>query len=81
MKISVEKSMEYSSQFPKSVCSCKHSGDGANSFHGDNALILGHGACVVIGCECQKFSWSSWSEGFKLFISKPKVSSLFKRAR
>ena len=38
----------------KSVCRCKHLGDGSKSEH---AGLIGHGYCTVPGCRCQKFSW------------------------
>ena len=38
----------------KSVCRCKHLGDGSKSEH---AGLIGHGYCTVSGCRCQKFSW------------------------
>jgi hypothetical protein len=40
---------------PKSVCCCGHVGDGPASMH---AGIIGHGACTIRGCKCQKFTWS-----------------------
>ena len=38
----------------KSVCLCKHLGDGSKSEH---AGLIGHGYCTVPGCRCPKFSW------------------------
>lgn len=38
----------------KSVCLCKHLGDGSKSEH---AGLIGHGYCTVPGCLCPKFSW------------------------
>lgn len=38
----------------KSVCLCKHRGDGSVSEH---AGLIGHGSCTVRGCGCPKFSW------------------------
>jgi hypothetical protein len=45
----------------KSVCRCKHLGDGSKSEH---AGLIGHGYCTVPGCRCQKFSWRRfiWEE-------------------
>ena len=73
MATKIESSMEYSKSFPKSVCTCGHSGDGAHSFH---AGLNGHGRCTHVGvgsgtrCECGQFSWSGWTKHFTTFLDK-----------
>ena len=42
---------------PRSRCTCGHVGDGPNSQH---LGLMGHGACSVKGCDCQKFTWSEF---------------------
>lgn len=39
---------------PRSVCACTHDGDGPQSQHRGTS---GHGACLVKGCKCTKFTW------------------------
>jgi hypothetical protein len=39
----------------KSICRCRHRGDGSASQHDG---VIGHGACLVPGCGCEKFSWA-----------------------
>lgn len=41
---------------PRGICTCGHTGDGANSDHKD-LLALGHGSCRE--CDCPQFSWRS----------------------
>ena len=47
----------------KSVCTCTHRGDGADSQHagtvipGGGEVNNGHGECLVHDCPCMKFSW------------------------
>ena len=46
---------------PKSHCECGHLGDGPHSEHTGR---LGHGACQVVGCPCQRFSWARFTDKF-----------------
>lgn len=48
-----------------SRCTCDHTGD---KRMGDKAAtqhagIVGHGACVVSGCDCFKFTWAEFLPG------------------
>ena len=49
---------EYSKQHPLSLCKCGHTGDGANSQHGD-FYQKGHGECTL--CLCSHFHWVGWT--------------------
>ncbi len=74
------KSLEYTLSFPKSVCTCGHTGDGANSYHADRLLVVGHGYCTHregtgAVCKCQKFAWAGWTEHFKAFLKKAKAEA------
>lgn len=62
-------SIAYGERAPKSVCTCKHSGDGAHSDHKDT-VQRGHGACRK--CKCEKFSWAAHHELFARALAKVK---------
>lgn len=51
----------------KSICSCGHLGDGAESEHEDTYQD-GHGACMVEGCRCRQFTWVRWRPEAEEFI-------------
>lgn len=53
---------EYGLRLPKSICTCGHVGDGANSEHAGN---IGHGKCKKKGCACVNFTWAGWTDYFK----------------
>jgi hypothetical protein len=53
---------------PKSICICEHNGDGVNSQH---AGYVGHGQCMVSGCDCTKFSWNRFAPKFDYLLLKP----------
>lgn len=56
-------------QIPKSICVCGHSGDGPNSYHADNAFVLGHGPCSC--CDgCVKFTWARWSAHYEVVTGR-----------
>jgi hypothetical protein len=48
----------------KSICTCGHTGDGDFSQHAD-LFQAGHGACLVPGCECEQFSWKSFTPEYE----------------
>jgi len=52
-----EVSRLYKEGAPASICTCGHTGDGANSQHTDGPFSAGHGFCKVTGCSCQRFRW------------------------
>lgn len=54
---------------PKSMCKCGHPGDGIISQHHNSygGLGPGHGACKMVGCDCQQFTWAEYTEDFKRF--------------
>jgi hypothetical protein len=64
-------SIAYGQRIARSLCTCGHSGDGAKSQH-RNTVQLGHGACKVKGCACEKFSWASHTEMFKAKLAEVK---------
>jgi len=49
----------------KSMCTCGHAGDGDPKTAPRPPVIshhagpLGHGYCLVAGCDCEKFTWAS----------------------
>lgn len=50
---------------PMSNCTCGHTGDlrlGAKRAS-QHAGPVGHGACVVQGCPCSRFTWSEFLPG------------------
>lgn len=54
---------------PKSVCTCRHTGDGPGSKHKATEFgTAGHGACTVKGCGCRKFSWSDWTAKYQVVL-------------
>lgn len=73
---------------PKSLCTCGHSGDGADSCHtgivldgtdfelkGNTKIVLpddGHGRCEVVGCKCERFRWARWFPPLKALFKKHK---------
>ena len=56
---------------PKSICLCGHTGDGEDSDHG-TGFGPGHGACMVSGCNCFKFSWARFTKKYERFTESPK---------
>lgn len=45
---------------PKSICRCRHTGDGRDSMHTDPYgpfIGAGHGRCRAPGCKCERFSF------------------------
>lgn len=55
----------------KSICTCKHTGDGAGSDHHDLAVAGdGHGACKHADCNCTQFSWRRWTVRFGEALGK-----------
>jgi hypothetical protein len=59
----------YSERAPKSICTCSHTGDGANSEHA-GLIARGHGMCMVAGCKCPKFSWARSTPEFVAFMEE-----------
>ena len=53
-------SQEYAKHLPLSICTCGHTGDGANSNHVD-LLQDGSGSCRVPSCPCRQFTWAKWT--------------------
>lgn len=56
---------------PRSRCTCGHVGDGPESNHRDG-FQAGHGACIIEGCDCRKFTWDhflpvfeAWQEAWR----------------
>lgn len=49
----------------KSMCFCGHPGDGEGSSH---AGIIGHGRCMVEGCDCIQFTWQRFTDDFLLWV-------------
>jgi hypothetical protein len=74
-KLTATQAQELLSEFkrtqPKSLCYCKHTGDGANSEH---AGVIGHGPCTVPGCKCAKFTWAKWRPLYKKLIEKTRAA-------
>jgi len=60
MDMQHELTMAFTQKYPKSICACGHTGDGANSDHIDT-FSLGHGMCIVKGCPCKQFTWDRWT--------------------
>lgn len=62
--------------FARSKCTCGHRGDmvmgGSGSEHRG---LMGHGSCVVPGCDCTKFTWKSFTPGFQEWLEKNRVKS------
>lgn len=59
---------------PRALCRCGHTGDGQGSEHrtlGDErvtgapvALLEGKGACAVEDCNCSRFTWVRFVNGY-----------------
>jgi hypothetical protein len=65
----------YSEHAPKSICTCGHTGDGANSDHA-GLIARGHGRCLAPGgCGCEKFSWAGLTEEFKQYMAQIETQS------
>lgn len=60
---------------PKSICQCNHSGDGLNSSHVGVGPRAGHGACLVTGCECQRFTWAAFTDEYQSHLDKKKAEA------
>lgn len=64
--------MTFSAMQPKSVCTCGHTGDGANAQHQG---FGGHGACQatppdgINECQCGQFSWRGWTPEYRRFMA------------
>jgi hypothetical protein len=58
---------------PRSLCLCKHTGDGANSVHA-NRFGTGHGECLIPGCDCKQFTWVGWTLAFSEALRKERPS-------
>ena len=56
---------------PKSVCRCGHNGDGEGSDHGET-FQAGHGACLVVGCVCRRFTWVRFTGNFEAALAAVK---------
>ena len=67
---------------PKSICTCGHIGDHnveamAPEELSMHAGVVGHGKCTEPGCNCERFSWSGWTDVFEHYIAQfPTDSSL-----
>lgn len=60
-------STEYARSAPRSVCTCGHTGDGANSDHAKHPTATGsdgHGACTAPDCDCKLFTWAAFLPEF-----------------
>jgi len=63
-----EASRLYKEGHPASVCSCGHTGDGANSGHAGIFPCAGHGHCLIPGCSCGKFRWERFREPYMVKV-------------
>lgn len=52
---------------PKSICTCKHSGDGLQSSHLNTKYESGHGACK--DCRCPQFTWAGFLPEYIQFMN------------
>ena len=59
----------------RSICTCKHTGDGERSQHTDTGFAAGHGLCCVRGCGCNQFTWKSWLPDFWAYHRREKGES------
>jgi len=65
------KSAEFAKSYPRSICACGHSGDGANSYHaGAGPVGFPVHSCepenpcpVLAGAECEGSDPAKWSRG------------------
>lgn len=51
---------------PRSLCVCRHTGEGPNSQHGID------GACTAEGCECKQFEWLGWTLPYRKHLDDQK---------
>lgn len=60
----------------KSWCTCGHLGDGTKdntadpmwrSMHGGE---IGHGPCLVEGCDCMKFTWERFIQKYQRWLNR-----------
>lgn len=59
---------------PRGMCRCGHTGDGQGSEHhtlederapgAPAALMEGRGACAVESCNCERFTWVTFVDGY-----------------
>jgi hypothetical protein len=72
----------------KSICRCKHTGDGEYSDHAPElevepdpkkrAIVVGkyveagHGKCTMPGCKCRKFVWVKFDPGYQQLLDDEK---------
>lgn len=64
----IQDSMAFSAFHPKSICTCGHTGDGAQSQH---TGFGGHGACIFDGGACcGQFSWARWTPEYVRFMTE-----------
>lgn len=64
---------------PMSTCTCSHLGDIRMEDFGKPAAVTcmhagiqGHGACVVPGCDCAKFTWAEYTAAFDAHMAELK---------
>ena len=59
MRRTVSRRQAHSTEGPRSLCTCGHTGDGPGGQH-DDRLSYGHGPCLIKGCDCEQFTWAEW---------------------